>query len=394
MTGSIELDHTEQKVSLCIECAKHPSVKRIIAQDSVVGLCAFCCRTDAQVRNPEHTEPMIMLLRALIRYHWDEWAYNRHWGGDSPIDLFSDPSNPIIKPPANLDYSDEFTALLEYPPYPDWDKGIAIYAGHGENGDRLLNFAISRRPPQSFLEFQSQFRTKNFIEIEPYLEETLKPFINDIVFELTPQEVWYRARLGHQAMYQSYTAGFMPEVRLQPWTGPQIGSPPPIEARAGRLNRSGVSMLYLASDDYTALAEVRPHPGHTISIGAFQSVEPIRLADFDPDIALFSSSDERLSQYAIINAFDRLMGTPVTPDERTPYLPTQLLSEVLLRHGFDGVRYRSSVAGGKNICVFRPGKFQFIDGSSQLRRLKSVAYDAPIEPMILFPGSNDIKIQI
>jgi len=90
--------------------------------------------------------------------------------------------------------------------------------------------------------------------------------------------------------------GWTANTMFQPFLGAAIGAPPPAKAAPGRLNRDGV-FVSLSCDPtkMTAAAEVRPHPGHRVSIGAFRSLRDIRLADFGViDIAVFSSSDARL----------------------------------------------------------------------------------------------------
>lgn len=384
-----QIEEDDRQVSLCVDCARHPSLKRIIEADSVIGLCAFCGQADAVVRNPNNVEPMVMLIRALIRFHWDEFEYNSHWGGDSVLDLFTDDANPVVRAAVTDDYLDAFDYLLQQPVYPERSDGVAIYAGHDERGTRMINFAISRTNPRRFVELRQRLLSENFFEVEPALEALIDPFLGDIAFDLPAGEIWVRARLGQKATYQHFEDGWTNKIMRQPWLGNEIGAPPPLNAGIGRLNRAGVSMLYLASDSYTAIAEIRPHPGHYISLGGFKSLETIRLADFNPDIALFSANDDRLDLYEIIQAFDRLMSLPVTPDEKTSYLLTQLLAEVLLRRGFDGVRFRSSVSDGINICVFHPAKFRFVEGHSEGRRLASVQYNAPAVPSLIEPGAED-----
>jgi hypothetical protein len=384
-----DTEDEDVRVSACVDCARHPSLIRVIEADSVTGLCAFCGRPDAIVRNPDNAEPMVMLIRALIRYYWDEFEYNGHWGGDSVLDLFADDANPVVRPAIADTYLDDFGFLLEEPVYPDPADGIAIYAGHDEHYGRMINFAISRTNPRQFLELRHRLLSENFFEVEPALEALIEPFLDDIATEMRAGEIWFRARLGQKATYQHYEGGWTNKIVRQPWLGNEIGAPPPLNAGIGRLNRAGVSMLYLASDAYTALAEIRPHPGHYLSIGGFKSLEAVRLADFNPDIALFSANDDRLDLFAIIQAFDRLMSLPVTPDEKTSYLLTQLLAEVLRRRGFDGVRFRSSVSEGVNICIFHPAKFAFAEGHSEVRRLASVTYDAPTVPSLTEPGADD-----
>ncbi|MER9657885.1 RES family NAD+ phosphorylase [Mesorhizobium sp. M0152] len=385
-----EIDDDVVRTSLCADCARHPSVKKVIAADCIKGRCAFCARDDVEVRTPENRDALVMLLRALIRFFYDEHEYNSHWGGDSVLSLFQREDNPILKPPSSGAYLDDFDEWLQWPAYPDWDKGVAIYAGH-DDGVRGMNFAISRTNPSDFVELQRRLLTENFFQVEPALEALVEPFLADIEILLPADELWYRARLGQKEVFRRYDlAGFQSNIVRQPWLGTDIGAPPPLKAGIGRLNRAGVSVLYLASDANTAVAEIRPHPGHHVSIGGFKSTEALRLADFNPEIALFSSDDARLSLYAIIQAFDRLMSLPVIPDERTPYLSTQLLAEVLLRRGFDGVRYRSSVSDGSNICVFYPAKFDFAQAHSEVRRVESVAYSVSTVPYVIVPGQDDL----
>ena len=53
-----------------------------------------------------------------------------------------------------------------------------------------------------------------------------------------------------------------------------------MKAHPARLSRSGISYVYVASDKETAIAEVRPHPGHFISVGDFILNKRLKFADF------------------------------------------------------------------------------------------------------------------
>jgi hypothetical protein len=382
-------DDIEIVVGLCADCAIHDSLKRLIEEQHELGMCAFCEKPDARIPSTTRVEPMVMLLRALIRFYWDEFLYNHHWGGDTPMALLCEPDNPVVKPPKSDRFHDEFVHLLEDPPYPDLDKGVALYAGHDEYG-RGMNCAISRAHAPTVSRLRKKLLVENFTEIEDDLEGLVDPFLGDITTTIQTEELWFRARLGQKNLVHGEAAGWEGEVKREPWSGMEIGSPPPPDAGAGRLNRSGVSMLYLASDPETAIAEIRPHPGHFISVGGFRNLEEICIADFDPDISLFSTSDARLALYEVIYTFDQSMSTPVTPDRQKPYLLTQLLAEVLRRRGFDGVRFRSSVSNGTNLCVFHPRKFEFVEGYSAVHRLKSVEYATVEVPSVLKPSAREI----
>lgn len=388
MVTSVEED---VKISVCINCARHPSLKRVIEEKSVIGVCAFCCRDDVVVRDPDDVEPMIMLIRALIRVHWDEFEYNPHWGGDSVLDLFADIDNPVVDPPVADIYLDDFGFLLDEPVYPDVDKGIALYAGNDEDGIRYVQFKTSRSEPQGLHEIRERLLTEDFAAVAPAVRALIDPFLPDIEFLLPAGGTWLRARTGVEKLYQR-SDGWETIIVRQPYTQLDIGAPPASIAGLGRLNRAGLPVLYLASKAYTALAEIRPHPGHYVSIGGFETVSDFRMADFDPDIALFSANDLRLELYAVIQAFDRLMSTPVTPDDKSGYLVTQLLAEVLQGRGFDGVRYRSSVSDGVNICLFNPAAGRFARGHSEVRFIESVTYADPVAPSLLVPGPGDQEL--
>ena len=70
---SMEIDPDEEvATSLCIDCSRHSSVKKMVAVDCTKGRCALCARDNVDVRNPENLEPLVMLIRALIRFHYDD----------------------------------------------------------------------------------------------------------------------------------------------------------------------------------------------------------------------------------------------------------------------------------------------------------------------------------
>jgi len=137
----------------------------------------------------------------------------------------------------------------------------------------------------------------------------------------------------------------------------------------------------MADEIETAIAEIRPHPGHLISVGGFRALRDLRIANFDVPISRFSMSDARLDTFAIIYHVDVLLGSPVTPDERHKYALTQLLADTLIRQGFDGVSFRSSVGTGKNLCVFDPGVFEFDSALSEVRQVDRLEYTFSQVPM-------------
>jgi len=235
-------DMDDELVSLCADCAVHPDLKLVVAADSAIGLCGICGRDSVPVRNPANLEPMVMLIRALVRFYWDEPEYNPHWGGDSVMSVLSEDGNPVLIPPASDDHLDAFYEMIEWPPYPDFDKGISVYAGSDGDGIRGFCHAISRTSPRAIGDLRQRLLAENFFEVEPDLEALVDPFLDEIAIALPKDDVWFLARLGVQGTYSRIIGGDWEVVR-QPYLARSISAPTPPIASAGRLNRQGVSVL-------------------------------------------------------------------------------------------------------------------------------------------------------
>jgi hypothetical protein len=83
----------------------------------------------------------------------------------------------------------------------------------------------------------------------------------------------FRARIGIAKRFMRSDGGWTVETIYQSDIGAEVGAPPPPpQTTPGRLNRDGVSFLYLSTDEAIATAEVRPHPGNRVSIAASRSL--------------------------------------------------------------------------------------------------------------------------
>jgi hypothetical protein len=142
------------------------------------------------------------------------------------------------------------------------------------------------------------------------------------------------------------------------------------------MNRQGVSFLYLASNLKTSISEVRPHPGHMCSIGIFESIKEIIIADFTKiKVTDFHQSDKRLDLFMTISALENLFSMPITPETRKEdYHFTQLMADTFRQLNFDGIQFRSSVGAGTNLVVFDPSNFEYKDSSGSVHKVSSLEY--------------------
>lgn len=115
-------------VTLCLDCAKHPSLKRFIQAHAVEGPVCGICQEVGYVYpacDPQRTDDLVNVIKALLRFYYNEHEYNGHWGAeDEPEELLVKP-NPILEDRSRPgrarvpERSSEFLySLLSAVPYP------------------------------------------------------------------------------------------------------------------------------------------------------------------------------------------------------------------------------------------------------------------------------------
>jgi RES domain-containing protein len=127
----------------------------------------------------------------------------------------------------------------------------------------------------------------------------------------------------------------------------------------GRVNPKGIPCLYMASDEHTAMAEVRPWIGSLVSVAVFRSTRALRIVDCTKDaerLPLYLDGEPPAQQRAeavwahIAHAFKE----PVTRnDDVAEYAATQIIAEMFRAMGLDGVAYRSAFGLDRyNVALF------------------------------------------
>lgn len=144
-------------------------------------------------------------------------------------------------------------------------------------------------------------------------------------------------------------------------------APPSGSAGAGRCNPEGVSYLYAALEEHTAIAEIRPFIKDAISVAQLKPVRDLRLVDFDYEPT------------AVVNGKDFLFNdiqrdfSRINKSQNGDYLITQFIASFIEHLGYDGLCFRSSlVKDGTNYVIFNPDNCPAM--SSQLCYLSEVNY--------------------
>lgn len=362
--------------TLCTRCSKDPDLLSLVEGAGIVVAQCSACKSEGVVALDSEDRRLIATIRALIRKHFNEWEYNGHWGGDGLGVLFQR-ENPILNFSTELDPVDIEDAIL-----PAIEEGyetasvpISLYAGYFDGVQNMLLESLIDGEEQRFQNLLGRTRRENAYLVEGEAKSLLEPHLPLLSRQVPAETVVHRARIGFAKRdYQVFERPNDAWLYL-PYEGPALGAAPPAIAAAGRMNRAGVSFLYAASNQETALSEVRPHPGHVVSVGQFRTSRNLVVADFSQvSIADFSSSDERLDDYWLLLSIDRLFSTPVPPEDRQNYVLSQLFSDVIRKLGFDGVSFHSSVGTGINFAFFNVAEFDYVADSAEVLQVASLSY--------------------
>ena len=126
---------------------------------------------------------------------------------------------------------------------------------------------------------------------------------------------------------------------------------PPVKfTRDMRANYRYIPYLYCASDSYTALVEVRPRLGSSVSIATIVANEDLNLLDFTMQKKPGKMTEAKQNLFFDLSI---LYSTPVTDDDNIlDYIPTQYIAEYAKNLGYDGIIFTSSLTPERNQYSF------------------------------------------
>jgi len=139
---------------------------------------------------------------------------------------------------------------------------------------------------------------------------------------------------------------------------PERMMPLPGVATEGRVNPKGIPCFYMAGDEHTAIAEVRPWIGSKVSVGLFRTRRDLRLVDCTRDaeehLIYLKEPDADERTKVVWSDIARAFQEPVTREnDRADYAPTQIIAEIFRAEGFDGLAYRSGFGSDRfNVALF------------------------------------------
>jgi len=201
-------------------------------------------------------------------------------------------------------------------------------------------------------EFKKEIKHENRFFPESFPEhEKLANLLDHLAVIQEPTHL-YRARIVHSGD-RAYNID-------------QMGPPPPNVASGGRANPFGVSYLYVATTEHTAISEVRPHQNDLVSVAKFSLREELLIIDLrNPrkTICPFHYGEEELKGIyrglELLSKLSEELTKPVNPNvAHLEYVSSQYLCEFIKSKGFAGVVYRSSLGYGDNYAIFNSSRLE------------------------------------
>jgi RES domain-containing protein len=191
--------------------------------------------------------------------------------------------------------------------------------------------------------------TPELADVEIGMPDRLEYIIEELGREFDVGEALFRARVHRD------------RERITRFTPQELAAPPVQHAKAGRANRENEAVLYVASDEATAVSEVRAWKGAPVAVARIVLTKKVKILDLTDLEALespFFEEDIRWKTEArgLLWQLREDLKRPVTPHvSDRQYLPTQYAAELARNAGFDGIAFPSAMGPGRNIVIFDPG---------------------------------------
>lgn len=150
-----------------------------------------------------------------------------------------------------------------------------------------------------------------------------------------PDDKLYRCRI----VYKNSNLGV--EKNFWGFSAKESFVAPPENTKDMRANYKYIPYLYCSNNPYTALVEVRPRIGSTISVATIVVKEKLTLLDFTLNHLPKKMTEAKKNLFSDLSY---LFSKPIAyEDDTLDYIPTQYIAEYAKNLGYDGIVFESSL---------------------------------------------------
>ncbi len=309
----------------CDRCFDDEFIKlEVVSNQERIGKCSFCDANDVPLVN---TESLSDLFQPVIE------LYQVSKGGEGKKLVKLIQSDWKI---FSLKLTDERKESLLDAIIGDGTYTKNMFESKYNNESVILSWENFKEE----LQHRNRFFPKKVVDIEQ-----IKSLLDYLILHVRPKHI-YRARiLRDKNKYQIH----------------DMGKPPNEKTVDGRANPKGIAYFYGASDEETAISELRPYKSEKVAVCKFKMNISANLVDFrnpkdsispffldEDDLKLFYEKD-----FPFLDHLSKTLAKPVLPYQKAlEYLPTQYLCELIKDKGFDGIVFKSSLGKGDNYVIF------------------------------------------
>lgn len=366
--------NNERTFFICRNCLKENHLKAYCRKKGDIrSSCIICKNEEIGIKIDNSNKKEISnLFKSCLRFNYSEIEYNPALD-NSYLNAFFQSENKLLN--HQFKNPEEFNELISLLFRAEEEDIKIFYGKFPHNGEEYVGqffHPLKNESSEIWISLKRRLKKENYYAIKPDLIIPLRKIVDKTKIKINKDRVFFRARIGNDKLKESeYSYSEKPI----PFQGSKISAPPPLNSTAGRLNREGVSYLYLSSRLDTAISEIRPNPGDIVSVGKFSLLKSINLIDLRKvNLLKFINSQEEIELFSFALQLSKEFMKPKTDTNTYQYLITQFVAESFREIGQDGIIFNSAVSNGFNITVFNPNLFEFVPESSTMHRVKKVSF--------------------
>jgi hypothetical protein len=366
----------EREFFICQNCLKDTHLKKYCKNKGGLNdICIVCEKQDKGIKiDKESKNEISNLFKSCLRFNHREIEYNPNLDGKGLFEFFCNENSLLNHQYKNYNSFHSLISSL----FKNYNQNdVKIFYGkfidNNEEYDSHFEVTLKNGFSEIWYELKKRLKRENYYNIKPDLLQPLSEIIEKTKIKIRKNCRFFRARIGNDYINESKFTSLI--KKPVPFQGVNISAPPPLLSSAGRLNREGVSYLYLSSKSTTAIAEIRPNPGDIVSVGEFKCLKTISLIDLRKvNLLKFIYSQKEIELFSFALSLSKEFMKPRTNKNSFHYLITQFVAETFRELNQDGIIYNSAVSNGYNITLFNPSLFEFVPESSSLHRVNKVSF--------------------
>ena len=218
----------------------------------------------------------------------------------------------------------------------------------------FYNFLANNGRSTVLDDFQKVLHHENRFFINNHkIFEHIKSLFDEYTIVLSMNELLFRARKVESNDVTKFCTDEYNEEEFYGYNKKDSFVPLMKNINANRANAKGIPCLYAAKEEKTAIAEIRPFLGSTVSVATIKLVRDLKIFDLYFDYDMSNSDIVKLPLADIWFGLAFAYSIPYENSSQNEYLLTQCVSEYFQISGFDGIQYSSSLnEGGKNLALF------------------------------------------